>query len=295
MTAPMMSNDCLTEETLAAFVDDRLDDVTRRRVMEHLAACGECRELVLMVNDFNATEAPANVKRFGGRSWMAAAASLAAAAVIGVFVLRPTPLFSPDVDDVIAASAPMVRRPFEGRVAGMPYKEKPDTLRGGDAPQGDPASPEPAVDPEKLDLYITADKIANAWSPDLHAEGATALFMSRDDKNFDEPVQKLEQAILHASGDERDRVAIDLSAALLQRAAWSSQHAEKDLIQALLLSENTWRRNPIPEAAWNRAVALTNMGRTDQAIRAWDDYLELDGTSEWATEAKTRKSRLEDR
>jgi hypothetical protein len=56
MTTPMLMTEHPTEELLAAFVDDRLDSATRKPVTEHLASCGECREIVLMSTEYQVEE-----------------------------------------------------------------------------------------------------------------------------------------------------------------------------------------------------------------------------------------------
>jgi hypothetical protein len=43
---------CPSEETNAAFLDGRLDEEARRQVVEHLADCGECRDMAVAVDEF---------------------------------------------------------------------------------------------------------------------------------------------------------------------------------------------------------------------------------------------------
>jgi hypothetical protein len=276
MTTPMilLNDHCPTEETLAAFVDDRLDAATRRKVTEHLAACGDCRELVLMASEYQASEAPSNVTqaahRFAPWRWTAAAA---AAAVIVVFVLRPSPLFAPDMSDVIAAVR-QDKRPFDGRLAAFPYAQRAKVMRGD--------TPEPLDSNVKL-LDIAGD-LEDATAPDPHVKGVTALFV----ENYADPVAELKKAYETSSGEKRDAAAIDYAVALIARGD-DQQHDDE---RALELSEEVLKRTKRPEAAWNRAVALSNLGRDQLAIRAWDDYLKLDSASPWAAEAKRKRELL---
>jgi hypothetical protein len=270
MTAPMMmNNDHPTEETLAAFVDDRLDAATRRTVTEHVAECGDCRELVLMANDFEVSEAPSNVTHgmFGGRRWIAAA-GLAAAAVIAVFVLRPSPLFAPDMRDVMNAANVAAKRPGEGRLARFPYMPSKSVMRGDEEPPDFGGKGQA----ELLDVASHLDE-----SSDPHVIGVISLFT-----DFADPVAELKKA--YATGKDRDAAAIDYAAALIARGS--------DYQRALELSEEVLQRTKSPEAAWNRAVALTRLERDKEAIRAWDDYLKLDSTSQWAEEAKRKQHDL---
>jgi tetratricopeptide (TPR) repeat protein len=305
MTAPMWMTDCPTEETLAAFIDDRLDAATRRKVTEHLAECGECRELVLMASDFQA-EVPVPVPvpapepvPFDIRRWFLPAASLAAAAVLAVFVGGPW-LFGPDQDELIEASRSLNERPLAGRLAGnFPHQKLKGTSRGGSDPSDDPLLTENG----KYKLTIIAANDAPFKDPRVHADAL--LLMAEKAVEVDEAISALKLALGKTSADKRDPIATDLAAALLARDRWGSSDMKKTAAEAdkekhdrdrlaLDLSNDVWRRKRAPEAAWNRAVALGELGRTADAIRAWDDYLRLDSSSEWAKEAATNRSRLID-
>jgi hypothetical protein len=49
----------------------------------------------------------------------------------------------------------------------------------------------------------------------------------------------------------------------------------------------------MPEAWFNRALALEQIpAMRDRVKAAWDDYLNVDSTSEWADEAKQHIARL---
>lgn len=278
MTAPMLMTDCPTEETLAAYIDDRLDAPTRRKVTEHISSCGECRDLVLMATDFQMSEAPANVVR-GKFGWIATAAALAAAAVLAIFVLRPAFVYGPQMDDLRAASEGLEFRPGLARIAdGLSYKEKAPTFRGGASKQSDSNS--------KAQLLLIA-----ADAKDPHVGGLALLLTARDGKETKEAVDELEAAYAGASGEKRDAIANDLAAALLTYGErWANDKTFTE--RALALSEDLWKRRRAPEAAWNRAVALESLGRDDAAIQAWGEYLALDPSSEWAKEAANHRRDL---
>ncbi|MFL6247007.1 MAG: zf-HC2 domain-containing protein [Thermoanaerobaculia bacterium] len=273
MTAPMLMTDHPTEETLAAYVDDRLDAPTRRKVTEHLAACGECREVVVMTTDYQASETPANVVR-GTFGWIASAAALAAAAVIAIFVLRPDALFPPRMDDVYREARDLKTLPSDGRPAGdFPYKR--------------PYSP-PRGDPHEVDVNAKLVEIA-LTAKDPHVKGMAFLLISDTDRElYGEAMAALEEAYRSATPENRDAIAIDLATALL--STWST---EKGYERALELSDEVLKRKPqSPEARWNRAAALERLGRDKEAIAAWDDYLTLDRNSEWGKEAEKRQRKL---
>lgn len=122
-------------EALAAFVDRGLGTDEHRRMVEHLASCADCRELVAEVVRFQEEEAPRGRlvdRRLAGQGFhvgrlsggrlagalaaVAAVAALAAVLVTGVLPWRDAPdpaaavyLFSPTGDDGLAerlAAAP---------------------------------------------------------------------------------------------------------------------------------------------------------------------------------------------
>ncbi|HEU4889109.1 MAG TPA: zf-HC2 domain-containing protein [Thermoanaerobaculia bacterium] len=276
----MLMTDCPTEETLAAFVDDRLDAATRQKVIEHLATCGECRELVMMATDYQESETLDNVATgtFGRRGWVAAVAGLAAAAVLAIFVLRPSFVFGPDMEDVIAASQELERRPSVGRMAeGFPHQDGPRINRGD---SNDEEFGQPAL------LHIAAH------AKDPHVSGVTLLLLTEADPAYYKDAvvdlnKAYEMARTRGRDHDLDAISIDLAAALL--APWA---AEKDYEKALMISEDVLKRKQRPEAAWNRAVALELLRRDSEAVQAWNGYLRLDPKSQWAVEAAQRKESL---
>lgn len=275
MAAPMLMTDCPTEETLAAYVDDRLDAATRLKVTEHLASCGDCRGLVMMATDYQASETPPNVVRgwFGARNGLAAA-GLAAAAVIAIFVLRPSFVFGPDMEDLIAAAEGSKSRLSAGRMAGgFPYKEMPQVTRGfGDKPE--------YGDLQILNIAVKAK--------DPHVKSAAMLLAATNRDEYENGITELRKAHKNARDEERDAIEIDLAAALLGR--WSSDENHQESLR--LSNELLKRKQQSTDAMWNRAAALELLGRDAEAIKAWDNYLNLDSDSEWAAEAARRKEKL---
>lgn len=286
MTAPMLMTQHPTEELLAAFVDDRLDTATRAPVIEHLTSCGECREIVLMSTEFQNEPVPVVHGNFGARRWMAAIGGLAAAAVIGLMVVPP--MFDPGVDDLQAASRTLKTRPSDGRLAGFAYNAEPSTMRGGPTEDDD-------FDAKAKLLRIRLD-LEESRVPDPHTLGLTRLLTAeKGAKDVSAAVTSMETAYGKARGENRDSIAIDLGAALIAYANWSN-HADQNNARALELSNDVLKRHPKrPEALWNRAIALGALNRTDEAKRAWDEYLKVDSdpNSQWAEEAKRHKALLQ--
>jgi tetratricopeptide (TPR) repeat protein len=267
-----------TEETLAAYVDVRLDSAARSEVTEHLVTCGECREIVLMATEYQTTEV-SNVRQGTfGQPWLAAAA-LAVAASIAVVVIQPVWLFGRDVDDLIAASQGLSKRPSDGRLAaGFAYSEKPVRMRGPGQETDDHAMAK---------VWSIAADLDESSDP--HLRGLTMLFVAKDITDLNAAVVDLEKAYAEARAKDRDSVANDLAAALLARARFRNDSG--DHLRALKLADDVLLHQQSLEALWNRAVALESLN-TAKAIEAWDDYLKVDPNSEWALEAKSRKADL---
>ena len=272
--------ECPSAETVAAFVDGRLDGSARREVIEHLAECGDCRELVSDIVDFQAEEEPADVvarPRFGGRRVATIAASLAAAAALIVVFATPVRerIFGGGMASLVEATRDVSVRPTEGRLSGeFEYKRPKERFRGADD-----------EDAQLWRVMAETAELESARRPDLHALGVARLYLGREDQAIAELRRALQQA---DDDDDRSAIAADLAAALIAR-----RH-ERDAAEANALMEQEWRTRKTPVVAWNRAAALEALHRDGDAIRAWDDYLRLDPSSPWAEEAKQRRDSLRD-
>ena len=58
MSTPIPMSNCPSEETLAAFIDGRLDSRARRHVIAHIAICPDCHAIVTASWDYVATAEP---------------------------------------------------------------------------------------------------------------------------------------------------------------------------------------------------------------------------------------------
>jgi tetratricopeptide (TPR) repeat protein len=278
MTAPEVMTVHLTDETLAAFVDDRLNREHRRAAMEHLAACDECRTFLNDVSDIKAMTEADNamdeadnvvpITRRGG--WRVAVASVAVAA--GLLVVFSGSIrewvWGQSMAEVVAAAATMDYRSTEGRLSiELPHKEAKRVLRGSKETEMDDTAP--------YAVHDAVGKLLDAKSPDPHTVGI-ALLMAPE---YGDPVPYLEKA---AKTDEKAK--IDLAAALLARGR------KDDIARALVLSQ----QSNVPEALWNRAVALGQLHRDKEAIEAWQAYLRIDPSSDWANEAQGKITSLKE-
>lgn len=276
----LVMTDCPSAETVAAFVDGRLTGSARRDVVEHLAECGDCRNLVNDVVDFQAEEEPAEIARpqFGRRRFATVAASLAAAAALIVVFATPIRerIFGGGMSSLVKAAQSVSVRPTEGRLSGeFDYKPPKERFRGGDD-----------EDAQLWPVMAEAAELESSRRRDLHALGVAHLYLG----HHDQAIAELRRA-LQDEDDEEDRTAIaaDLAAALIAR------RDERDAEEAHALMERAWPKHKTPAVAWNRAAALEALHRDAEAVRAWDDYLQLDPNSPWSKEAKHSRDTLASR
>ncbi len=281
-----MTTNCPSDETLAAFIDGRMSASAREDVVEHLSECGLCRDVVHSAVDFQAEPADQGdgeervpeVARpaFGGRRIARAAALLAAAAALVVVFGGPLRerIFGGDgMSALVEASRAVSVRPGEGRLsADFDYKQPKPRFRGGESEET-----------ELWRVMAEAAELEQARRPDLHALAVAHLYLGRED----EAIEGLRRAMQEAgNAEKRNAIANDLAAALIARRATGDAEA------ALALAEGAWRTAKTPAVAWNRAAALQALDRDADAIRAWNEYLQLDPSSPWAAEAKRNRDSL---
>ncbi len=284
MTAHPEGMSCTADETLAAFIDDRLSSAEKRAVIEHLAECGECRSLVIDATELKAAEGNLIRPRFGaGRRRTAIGVALAAAAALAV-VFGP-PLWErfskPGIDDLVVAYGSSPVRLIQGRLSGdFAYREFEGPKRG--------AAEERPFREDQLVLSSKAYEVVSENPNDAHAVGVARLLVSEQEKAID----SLRLALAGANGEERTKVANDLAVALIAYGAFHGDRAATQ--EALDLVERELRTSRTPELLWNRALALGNLGRRDEAKKAWNDYLEVDPSSQWAQEVRDRHLRDDD-
>jgi CHAT domain-containing protein len=86
-------------------------------------------------------------------------------------------------------------------------------------------------------------------------------------------------------------VQSDLAAALLERAGRAQD--PQSILEAYTSADSAVALDPrLPEARFNRALALEWLYLPQDAIAAWSSYLELDDHSPWGDEARVRREEL---
>jgi CHAT domain-containing protein len=162
-------------------------------------------------------------------------------------------------------------RPYSARLADEPY-----------APMAD--------HPLQVDVVIPAalrNAAEKGSSGALHDEGVAYLVL----RDLNHALERLEQAAVLAPRDAE--IQSDLAVAYLARARatgfYDALKAYRAASRAVQLSR------ALPEAWFNLALTLENLAMQAPAVRAWDEYLRIDGSSPWAVEAQTHHRALQSR
>jgi len=109
-----------------------------------------------------------------------------------------------------------------------------------------------------------------------------AAYLSVGDARRAVPALEEAASVPHADAHVRS----DLAAAYLVRAL-DADNAQ-DLPRALTAADVAAKADPaLVEARFNRALALERLHLTTAGRQAWQDYLQIDGASAWASEARS--------
>jgi len=294
-----LAGECPDLESIAAYLDNRLDAGARARVAEHLASCSDCYSVFGEAAHVLATPGPwrptlrdrvrAAVERVvaGTRQTAAAivaapvrsafAGAVATAAILLVVVgsdrLMPGRRPSAELQALVAAVG--TERTIEGRLTGgFAYGPLRGPVRSGEAAAA-PVSPDVRIAAAHSEKSLAALNSADA----LHALGVASLVVG----DIDRAIATMERAAAQPSPDPR--FLADLATAYFARAAQQNRH--QDLDKALAAADRAVKANPtLPEALFNRALALDRLSLSEEARTAWQDYLAVDDSSGWADEAR---------
>jgi tetratricopeptide (TPR) repeat protein len=267
---------CPSLETIGAFVEGRLMDRERETIADHLASCETCYFVfseaarTRVASQSKAAEVVPFVPRRA--AWKIAMSGLAAAAVIVLAVNVWSPFGASDDDRALTnlVTAVGTARTFEPRLTGgFAYAPVRGVVRG---PNDTTAlSPDARIAIAEIEKQFTAQPIA-----------ATAALIAGDS---DRAINILDAASRTNPNDAK--ILSDLSAAYLVRAERTNSRA--DASSALAAANRALEiERLMPEAMFNRALALQMSGLAADAQTAWQAYLTIDDRSGWADEARAR-------
>lgn len=284
-------------ELIEEFLDDELSTEESDRFNRFFLAPPERRRqlrLIQKLREVSSNEASVHPHPSRGQSyffasgWLrpAAAAIVLIAAALGVWWLVAGKSDTQrGLENLQAAYRD--RRPTESRITALPSYAPYLELRGDEGRVSDTAA---------LDRAERYFRDASEGGSDATARHAYAMyFLSAGD--LKRAQQEIEQALRAAPGDARiqnDAAAIQLEIA--KQAGNRDDHAAelialqesmKHLDAALALDPG------LLDARFNRALALGRLRYTEEAKDAWRDYLERDGTSKWADEARRNLEQLD--
>ncbi|HEX2061124.1 MAG TPA: hypothetical protein VHK90_10310, partial [Thermoanaerobaculia bacterium] len=270
--APILT--CPDAETLAAFVEGKLPRHEIASVVAHLDRCPQCLDFVDAAREEVAEVTPSSSRW----QWWAVAAAAIVIALVTIPLLRT---FRASPAEQLVELAPREVRVLETRLSGgfawAPYR---GPVR---ASEGD-------IDASRMKLTgVAGDLVERAdreKSPDAQHDAGVALVL------IDQPLQavaRLRDATTRAPNDAK--AWSDLAAAHYAVAVQLGRPSAYP--EALSAADRALRIDArLPEALFNRALILEKMGLTRDARAAWQRYLEVDSSSQWAAEARSRLAQL---
>ena len=196
-------------------------------------------------------------------------------------------IYRSNVDIAIAELQNSYReqRPTGSRIAG--FEHSPFSVPRGETKQDETAARDRA---ERL-LMIAAGEDNDPTS--LAALGKYYLTQG----NYEKAIGLFELA--EKSGSKRAEIHIDHGAGLLELAG--NARVREDRVKTVTLLdkslgqfETALKLSPrSPEALFNRALCFESLYLKEQAKEAWKQYLAVDTSSNWATEARNNLARIE--
>ena len=274
--------DCPDPETVAAFIDDRLEPRERAAVEEHLADCQDCYEVWMdAVGVSTGTASPVGAgARSHSWSWLLGIGGVAAVALLSIW-LRPVS----DETRTQRALDALVAAVGEQRLAFGRFSVGFDWA----------AVRPPTRSPELISIPLPVQQAALAIrvlasEVDSVANTRALGIAEVTEGRIDSGIRALETSV--AAEPARPDFHADLSAALLER--WYRSRRAEDAARALNEARLAVAAEPThPAALFNLALAAEAVGDQQGAVRAWKTYLTHDSETPWAAEARRRLEELE--
>lgn len=269
---------CPDPEVHAAFVAGTLSGAELTTMIEHLRECDDCRQVVAAAALID-RQFPSNVEVLMPRRkqpwWLvAAAAALAGLVFLTLWWMRR----DDDLFAELVAAAPRDARYLEPRVSGdFPWAPL-RAMRGT-----------PSTDPAQMRLTGAAGEVLQKTANDTSIEGRHAAAVAHLVTGH---TREAESILTQLAPEARNaRIWSDLAAARYALALAMDDPSQ--FAGALAAADAALRIDSrVPEARFNRALAVDALGLREQARAAWEQYLEVDPGSEWANEARRRLAKL---
>lgn len=282
------SSRCPGPEILAAFVAGTLSGAELKMTEEHVNDCEDCQSTVGEAarasrgdyGDFAQLVPIAARRRDPQRTkrWLIA---LAAAAVIGiVYVGVPRDRSEDARVRELAEAMPRDHRYLEARLSGgFRWAPLRTVARSERAP----------LDAGEMKVIGVAGELLEKTAGDLSSSGQHARALAH---------------LLAGRATEADALLTKVADAKKEAAIWSDLAAARYtagvrtddpsyFAAALAAADEALRTDPqFPEALFNRALIIERLGLRHQARAAWERYLAVDRTSEWAREAQQHLNAL---
>jgi CHAT domain-containing protein len=298
------AGECPDFETVAAYLDGRLDEAKRTRVTAHLASCEECYFVFSEAAQTHLTRKAVERRRL--RRWWPAALTrpmvewplagayarvemplsmwlVALAFAVAILLVVGTGELAwrwrsgepPELRALVAAVG--TDRTIEPRLTGgFAYGPLRGAMRTG----------EPSATSLPVDVRIAAVRIEKEATEHRTPQTLKALgiaYLVTGDASH--AVLVLEEAADQTK--DNAQILCDLSAAYLMRATRNNE--PQDFGKALTMADRAVKVDPrLAEGWFNRASVLEHLSLWDEARQAWQDYLKVDSKSGWAEEARNR-------
>lgn len=260
-------------QKLAHLAEGRLARNELPEVLVHLEACSDCTEQLEMANDVLAEEVKLTPHRVQSGWWTTLAAAVILT-IVGTGIFYGTRRDDVGIGQLVAL-VPQSERLVEPRLTGgFAWAE----YRGPQRANGDDD------DTKKMKLVGAAGEARERAEKDpsagaQHTAGVAMLLVDRSD----EAIRVLQLATRKAPNDAA--AWSDLAAA--QYAAAVRLRRSSLFPEALASADSALRIDPKhPEALFNRALILQRLGLREEARAAWQAYLNVDSSSQWAAEAQ---------
>lgn len=222
-----------------------------------------------------------SIKRFGQKRSHIAIAVVVIVAIAGVFAYQYVQRRSPVQNSLMAMQRSYKsNRPLEARVTGgfdyHPYEPKRGNNDSAD------------IDRDQINYALAELTNAVALHPNSetrHALGRLYLLLGEFDKAEFQMVEALRDSPKNA------KLYTDLAALYYEKSKYTDtvtllSKAVEHYDAAIKIEPN------LAEAWFNRALCKEGLALKDQAAQDWEKYLEIDGKSPWASEARTRLKKL---